>query len=202
MAEVRNDKEASEDYTKEMINGKIYYMANGLYVHEMLIIGLRDEFIKYFIKTGNEKCKVSTEGLNFFMNEEDANNYVAPDIAIICDKKGVRRGYKGTPELIVEVASRDTRKKDRGDKFKLYEKAGVKEYWLVEPKLKSIEQYVLKAGEYDLNDIVSLPSKKELLELEDKKENYNSIIKLTIFEGLEIDLNNIFLKEYDDIEED
>ena len=190
------DYEDCTNEIKEIINGKIYYMSGGTSLHSMIIIRLRDEFIKYFIKTNNEKCKVSTEGLNFYLNPNDKKNYVQPDIAIICDEsKFFKRGYKGVPELIVEVASRKTRAKDRGEKFELYAKSSVKEYWLIEPRLKSIEQYILKDNGYSLKKLATLPidPDDEESEIDDEKENDLQKISSTIFKDLEIDLNTIFL---------
>lgn len=137
-----------------------------------------------------------TSDLDIFLDTENETNYVEPDISIICDdSKFFKNGYKGVPELIVEVASRATRPRDRGVKFKLYEKYGVKEYWLIEPKLKSIEQYVLIDGRYDLHKMVELLSETEFNDLTvDERESYTTIIKSTIFNDLEINLNEIILK--------
>jgi Uma2 family endonuclease len=54
------------------------------------------------------------------------------------------------PNLIVEVLSPSTRKLDRGVKKDDYEAHGVSEYWIVDPKADTIEQYVLADGEYVL----------------------------------------------------
>lgn len=54
------------------------------------------------------------------------------------------------PDLIVEVLSKSTEKRDRGIKFEDYENHGVKEYWIVDPKKKIIEQYVLSRNKYEL----------------------------------------------------
>ncbi|MCL2323251.1 MAG: Uma2 family endonuclease [Oscillospiraceae bacterium] len=192
MLEVRNyDEPIYDDHTKvikEIIDGKIYYMSGGTSLHEMIIRRLRDEFIKYFIKIGDEKCIVYTEGLDIYLDPKNKKNYVEPDISIICDEsKFFKNGYKGEPELIVEVASRDTRARDRGIKYRSYAEYGVKEYWLIEPKFKSIEQYILDNGVYIFRTMVTLFDKDELTEDETK-------IKSTTFEGLDIDLNKIFKK--------
>ena len=68
---------------------------------------------------------------------------MVPNLAILCDKsKFSERGYKSAPELIVEVLSKSTAKKDKNEKLLLYEKFGVKEYWLVDKNNKSIEQRI------------------------------------------------------------
>ena len=180
---------------KEIINGKIYYMG-GTFTHAAVIRRLKDEFTFYFRDTGNEKCTVYSEGLNIFLDNADNKNYVSPDISIICDEsKAVKRGYKGVPELIVEVLSKKTMSKDRGDKFKLYEKSGVKEYWIADYKNKSIEQYVLENGKYNPPNTVVLMDEDDFEDLTDtEKESYDHTISLTIFDNLKINLNKIFLK--------
>ena len=54
------------------------------------------------------------------------------------------------PDLIVEVLSDTTEARDRGVKFDDYEAHGVGEYWIVDPEAKTVEQYVLRAGRYEL----------------------------------------------------
>lgn len=63
-----------------------------------------------------------------------------------CDVRDGR--LYGAPDLIVEVLSPSTARKDRTKKFNAYEAAGVPEYWIVEPQLESVEVWVLKDGEY------------------------------------------------------
>jgi len=63
----------------------------------------------------------------------------------------------------------------------VFEKNGVKEYWIVEPKFKLIEQYVLENGIYNTRPMVTLFDSDD-----------ETIVKSTVFEGLEIDLNEIF----------
>lgn len=54
------------------------------------------------------------------------------------------------PDFIVEILSRKTEKYDRGVKFEDYEAHGIKEYWIVDPTHKTIEQYLLKNKRYEL----------------------------------------------------
>ncbi len=64
--------------------------------------------------------------------------------------------YWGVPDLVVEVISPQTETSietehiDRGEKFEDYQKAGVSEYWLVDPEDETIEVYVLRHGTYHL----------------------------------------------------
>jgi Uma2 family endonuclease len=62
------------------------------------------------------------------------------------------------PDLIVEISSKSTEATDRGDKFEDYQAHGVKEYWIVDPRHKTIEQYLLKRNKYVLEGKVSKPN--------------------------------------------
>lgn len=74
---------------------------------------------------------------------------VQPDICIICDESKLDdKGCNGAPDLIVEIISAGNAKHDADTKFKLYEEAGVKEYWMVYPEEKNIFLYYLSNQQY------------------------------------------------------
>lgn len=76
-----------------------------------------------------------------------AKTVVQPDICVICDlTKLDDRGCSGAPELIVEILSPGNTAKEMKHKFKLYEEAGVEEYWIVDPTEKIVWQYHLENG--------------------------------------------------------
>lgn len=78
---------------------------------------------------------------------------VQPDILFIrAEREGIIGGQyvEGTPDLVVEILSPSNWSYDREEKFRLYEEAGVPEYWIVDPRIKSVEVFVLEAGEYVL----------------------------------------------------
>ncbi len=59
---------------------------------------------------------------------------VQPDLTVVCEREKLDAfGCKGTPTLVVEIISPETEKKDRRDKFILYEEVGVPEYWIISP---------------------------------------------------------------------
>jgi len=113
------------------------------------------------------------------MNGETADdkiyNVVQPDICVICDlSKLDDKGCIGAPDLIVEVLSPSTLKKDWNFKFSLYETAGVIEYCIVEPKAKTVNVFLLQSdGKYDLGTVYECSQKAPV----------------HIFGGLEIVLN-------------
>ncbi len=74
-----------------------------------------------------------------------------PDLMIVCDrKKIIRQDVFGATGFIVEIMSESTRKKDSYLKLMKYQKAGVREYWLVDPNKKKVIVYDLEREEIPL----------------------------------------------------
>jgi Uma2 family endonuclease len=83
-------------------------------------------------------------------HSDEINTVIQPDICVICDPSKLDdAGCLGAPDLIVEVLSESTAKKDYNEKFNLYEENGVKEYWIADPANKSIEIFSLIDGKYE-----------------------------------------------------
>ncbi len=110
--------------------------------------------------------------------EEDIENIVQPDITIVCDPgKLDKKGCTGTPDMIIEILSPSTSRKDRMEKFFLYEEAGVREYWLVSPEDKLVEVFRLgPGGKYGRPEIYC----------------ETDTVQLDVIKELAIDLNPVF----------
>lgn len=81
--------------------------------------------------------------------DEAVDSVVQPDVLVVCDPDKLdRRGVRGAPDLVVEVVSRSTSSHDHVLKRSLYERAGVREYWLVHPLDRLVTRYLLNEGEY------------------------------------------------------
>ena len=120
-----------------------------------------------------------------------------PDLVVVLkSNEKILAGQKnifGAPDMVVEVLSHSTRKKDLTIKKDTYEAQGVKEYWIVDPKAKSVTVYLLKDGKYFLDDIYILISEKELETLdEEEKATVKYKVPVSILEGLEIPIEFIF----------
>lgn len=132
--------EQPEGERAELINGQFYAMAPPGYIHQKLVMGL-SAAIHQHIKTNKGNCEVIPAPFAVNLDEED-KNWVEPDISVICDKKKItERGCLGAPDFIIEVVSPSTRKADYCTKYMLYAEAGVKEYWIVDPKKQMIMVY-------------------------------------------------------------
>jgi len=110
--------------------------------------------------------------------DDDVPTVVQPDILVVCDKSKLdRRGMRGAPDLVVEILSEHTAKKDMTVKLDLYERHHVKEYWIVNPDGKNIMVFKLDR------------SKKYK-----KPETYfpGDELKVGIFKDLKIKLDDVF----------
>ena len=138
----------------ELHRGEIVDLASPTATHNDIAGGLYTEF-KAFIKKNQGKCSVKL--LNFDVDLGD-DTVVVPDVAVICDRSKISdKRCTGAPDLIVEIVS-SNRKDDYVKKLFYYEKAGVKEYWIVDPKYKRVTVYQFGDEEmpnlYDFNQPV------------------------------------------------
>ncbi|HEX9801065.1 MAG TPA: Uma2 family endonuclease [Thermoanaerobaculia bacterium] len=78
------------------------------------------------------------------------HSVVQPDVVYVKAEHGeiLRRRVEGTPDLVVEVLSPGTARRDLGEKLRLYAESGIAEYWLVDPEGRTFEFLVLRDGAY------------------------------------------------------
>lgn len=88
-------------------------------------------------------------------DDEEVDTVLEPDIVVFCDRTRLRDyGARGAPDLVVEILSPSTSKKDQREKFDLYERHGVKEYWVVDPEGRWLCVYRLDpAGKFDVGEL-------------------------------------------------
>jgi Uma2 family endonuclease len=83
-------------------------------------------------------------------SDSEINTVVQPDISVFCDLSRLDdRGGIGAPDLIVEITSDSTMKKDYNEKFNIYEENGVREYWIVNPDSQCVEIFKLENEKYE-----------------------------------------------------
>lgn len=83
-------------------------------------------------------------------------NVLQPDVVMVRrDRMDIvtMRGIEGAPDLVVEVLSPGSRRRDRVRKMPIYAKHGVPEYWIIDPESRTLEQFVLSDGKYELNEL-------------------------------------------------
>ena len=136
----------------------------------------------------NSLCLVFMENLDFRYHPDVNDDYLCPDIMVICDRMHLKGGfYSGVPRFIVETLSPSTARRDKREKKDIYEKAGVEEYWIVAPQGKSVEIYYLENGKYVLEQSYILAG-----DLEDEHYNADTEITLKAFPHIKMKLKEIF----------
>ncbi len=115
---------------------------------------------------------------------------------VICDpSKITSKRVEGAPDLVVEVLSLSTARNDRGKKFRAYERAGVREYWIVDPKKKSVEVYLLQDGKFEIDNIYTWCPIRERENLTEVEQNHLSeTFQCSLFDDLTIHLEDIFYR--------
>ncbi|MDR3238821.1 MAG: Uma2 family endonuclease [Clostridiales bacterium] len=178
-------------YKVEVISGlRIVMMSEPALNHDIVVSNLQGMFYNFL---RGKICRSFVDGVAVHLLEESGgkgDNVVVPDAFILCDRrKWQKDGIHGTPDLIVEVLSPSTKKNDRGSKKDLYEKAGVKEYWLVDPDIQEVEVYLLNEDRFQLSDVYRIP---KVDDLEEYKLNAKTKFNMDLFSDFEIDLRDIF----------
>ena len=175
---------------KEVIHGKVVLMAPARLSHNRVSFNIALLFHKFL---EGKPCEYFPDGNGLFLSEEEQYE---PDGMVVCDPdKAQDKGIVGTPDLVVEVLSRSTSRYDRGHKMDVYEKFGVREYWIVSPAERSVEQYVLDGGKFYL---VNTWQKVSPSVWEDMVEEERAAIETEfpcfIFPELTVKLDDVFGK--------
>ncbi|MGL5436509.1 MAG: Uma2 family endonuclease [Lachnospiraceae bacterium] len=125
----------------ELIDGQIYMMAPPSTLHQELLLEL-SYVITDHIKKNNGPCKLFPSPFAVFIDSEDDEKYLEPDISVVCNKNKIDdKGCHGAPDWIIEIVSPSSKRMDYYTKLALYRAAGVLEYWIVDPLRKTILVY-------------------------------------------------------------
>ena len=162
----------------ELIFGKIIKMSPAPNTKHQRTLG--NIFLTFSNITNYKGCKVFIAPFDVRLpisNKKADSTVVQPDLFVLCDlSKLDERGCNGAPDLVVEILSPGNSKHDLKTKFEVYELAGVREYWIVDPINESILIYVLKDNQY-----IGL-----------KPVSIDDIAKSSIFPELQFELKGIF----------
>lgn len=163
-----------DDQRVELIDGVFYEMSSPRHVHQMIGGEIYQKFAA-FIKEKKGLCVPAYAPLDVQLDCDD-RTMVQPDVLILCDRSKFKGGViYGAPDLVVEVLSKSTRKKDILLKTMKYENAGVREYWLVDPKKKTVLVYDF---EHDLMPTIY---------------GFDSVVPVRIFDGeCQVDFAEIY----------
>ncbi|MCI9436143.1 MAG: Uma2 family endonuclease [Lachnospiraceae bacterium] len=129
-----------ENVRAELIEGQFYYMAAPSRIHQKTLNFLNTE-INLYIRSVKCSCEVYPAPFAVKLFKDD-KTVVEPDISVICDmNKLTEKGCTGAPDWIIEIISPSTSSHDYIYKLNLYAKAGVREYWIVNPLDQSVYVY-------------------------------------------------------------
>ena len=164
-----------DDKRYEVINGRLYEMPAPGFEHQSILGYLHYKF--YGFVRSQSVGEVLPAPFDVILSETVV---VQPDIVFISkdNLKNIKRGRLfGPPDLVVEIISPATIRRDTVVKRNIYEKHKVKEYWIVYPDERAVEVWVLNdKGKYELFSVAEGEGK----------------VKSKVLEGLEIDLKEVF----------
>lgn len=127
----------------EYIDGLIYMSPSPSTKHQRISGRL---YAKLFNLLEGKECEVFSAPYDIQLHSNNIKNdkVVTPDISVICDKEGIEENkYIGVPTIIIEIVSPSNQANDLVIKLNLYMNYGVKEYWIINPILNTIEVYNL-----------------------------------------------------------
>ncbi len=170
-----------KDQRWEIFRGEAYLMTPAPpRRHQEISVELTRQFSNFLL---GKACRVYAAPFDIRLGDstekdEDILTVVQPDISVICDPVRLdERGCLGAPDLIIEILSPGTSRRDWKDKFSLYEEFGVREYWIVDPAAKTVVVFILgNDGRY---------GRPEVYTEEDS-------LPVGLLEGLVIQLESVF----------
>lgn len=145
------------DETVELIRGRVSVLSTPNRNHQT-VLGNLSYHIAGYLDSRTEQLYFRPFDVRLPVQNkkkpEQIYTVVQPDICVICDSTKLDDdGCLGAPDWVIEITSPRTAKYDFDEKFHLYEQAGVRAYWIVQPKEKAVNVYVLEGDEFALVDI-------------------------------------------------
>ena len=166
----------SEAIRAELILGNLYMMAAPSRMHQFLVTELLFR-IKGLIREHKGNCRVYTAPFDVRLFGDDSV-IVQPDITLVCNEKFLTdQGCCGAPDWVIEIVSAGNFDHDYITKMMQYQKAGVREYWIVNPFERNISVYNFEDRQYT------------------GQYTYSDKVPSTVLEGLEVRVDD-FVDEF------
>lgn len=181
--------DAWEKRREELINGEVVRMSpRPAFNHNQISYNIAILFGNHL---KGRKCTPIADGMDLFL--DDKNRFV-PDFMVVCDRDKIKwNGVHGAPDLVVEVLSPSTAKSDKKHKKDVYARCGVREYWIVDPIGKSIEQYLQDNGQLVLHDVYTHHPDYMLEDMtEEDRAAVVTRFKCCLYDDLDICLEDVF----------
>ena len=177
-----------DEFREELINGEVVAMSPAATNHNRIARNISRIFGNYLY---GKPCEPFADGEAVYLTEED---HFIPDFMVVCDPDKVKSdGIHGAPDLVVEVLSPGTAHNDRSRKMDVYAKCGVREYWIVSPGEKSVEQYLQDHGRLIIRAVYTVHLETMLVRMSDKERAaIVTEFKSSLFDDLVIHLADVF----------
>jgi Uma2 family endonuclease len=162
----------------EIIDGEHYVTPSPNVRHQVLVRRLLYDLENYF-RSQPQAGEVFIAPLDVLLSPYDI---VEPDLFVVTgDQAGIltEKNVQGPPALVVEVLSKSTRKRDAQTKRRLFERTGVREYWLVDPELDAVQVF-RPSPEGRLTRVVELTAED------------GDVLTTPLLPGCEIDVRELF----------
>jgi Uma2 family endonuclease len=169
------------DEMVEIIKGKVFKSAAAAprRIHQKVSLIISNKIFNFL---ENKSCEVYTAPFDVRLpikskKNEDIFTVVQPDICVVCDRSKLDdAGCIGAPDLIIEILSPGSNRKELKYKYEVYEESGVKEYWVIQPTEQTLLIYTLTLGKY-------VPS---------RLFSPGDIVSSACIEGFSLDLEEVF----------
>lgn len=164
----------------EIIDGEALMMAAPSRIHQEICFEIGRQLGNYL---EGKQCRAYPAPFSVRLFEKDGDTpenvdtVVEPDISVVCDRNKLDQyGCKGAPDLIIEVLSPSTQRHDQLVKLNLYQRAGVREYWIVDPENRTVRVMIQAGGILQTYEIY-------------RRED---VAKVNVLEGCFIELGKVF----------
>lgn len=182
-----------EERREELIGGKVVAMSPRPSFNHNRVAENIDFIFRTYLR--GKECMPLGDGYDLYLDDD---NQFVPDFMIVCDPDKIKwNGVYGAPDLVVEVLSPSTAKNDKAHKKDVYAQCGVREYWIVSPGEKSVEQYLLQDGKFVLQAVHTLYPDYMLESMtEEDRAAVVTHFKCSLFDDLDIALEDIFYRTF------
>jgi len=126
-----------ENIRAEVFDGQIYYIASPSQIHQAILLEL-STLLNTYVKSRKGDCSVFPAPFDVKLSDHPLT-IVQPDIMIVCDKSKLDgKRCNGAPDFIIEIVSPGNPSDDYIRKAYYYKNHGVREYWIVDPKRRTV----------------------------------------------------------------
>lgn len=164
----------------ELLDGELIMMAPPARIHQEISVELMRQLANFL---EGKRCRVyhAPFAVRLFEQDgdtpEDVKTVVEPDISVVCDPDKLDgRGCKGAPDMVMEILSPSTQRHDRLVKLDLYQRAGVREYWIVDPDSRTVQVFLLEHGSVLPHEVYER----------------DAVAKVNVLDGCFIELTKVF----------